>query len=112
MSHQHPGFDINEVGFLDTPDDHPDEYTGTVESFTASEDPDTSAVALWAPTKNGQPVPLCTINVDDISRQISFDAPWCIAESDADDRANDMHEAVVAEITQRMAVGDLFEEQL
>lgn len=64
MSHLHPGFDIHEVGTLDIPEDHPDEYTGAVEAFVAPHDPDTSAVELWAPTKNGQPVAICTLDAD------------------------------------------------
>lgn len=39
-------------------------------------------------------------------QQVYFDSPWAIAEVDADDRANDMHEAVVAEITNRLAAGE------
>lgn len=39
----------------------------------------------------------------DVTRQVDFDSPWMIAESDADDRANDMHEAVVAELTAKIA---------
>jgi hypothetical protein len=35
----------------------------------------------------------------DVSREISFDSPWMISEIDADDRANDQHEAVVSEIS-------------
>jgi hypothetical protein len=41
----------------------------------------------------------------DVSRQISFESPWCISEVDADDRANDQHEAVVWEISDRLASG-------
>lgn len=35
----------------------------------------------------------------DISKEITFDSPWAISEFDADDKANDMHEAVVDELT-------------
>lgn len=38
-------------------------------------------------------------------REISFDSPWAIGEVDADDKANDMHEAVVDEITKRLKEG-------
>ena len=38
----------------------------------------------------------------DVSREISFESPWCISEVDADDRANDQHEAVVSEISARL----------
>lgn len=44
----------------------------------------------------------------DVGRQVNFDAPWSIAEVDAEDRANEMHEAVVAEIMARMAAGETF----
>lgn len=47
----------------------------------------------------------------DVSRQISFDSPWAIDEIDADDRANDMHEQVVAEISRRLKKGDKFENE-
>ena len=47
----------------------------------------------------------------DFSLEISFESPWCISEVDADirvanDRANDQHEAVVWEISARLASGD------
>lgn len=42
----------------------------------------------------------------DVSREISFESPWCILEVDANDRANDQHEAVVWEISARLASGD------
>jgi len=42
----------------------------------------------------------------DFSREISFESPWCISDVDADDRANDQHEAVVWEISARLASGD------
>lgn len=44
----------------------------------------------------------------DGSRQISFDSPCNLAELDADDKANDMHEAVVAEITEKLIQGNKF----
>ena len=34
----------------------------------------------------------------DVSKEVQFSSPWAIADVDADDRANDMHEAVVSEI--------------
>lgn len=43
----------------------------------------------------------------DVSRQISFDSPWAISESDADDRANDMHEAVVSELEHKLMTGNI-----
>ncbi len=45
----------------------------------------------------------------DSSRQINFDSPWAIAELDADDKANDMHEKVVEEITEKLLKGEKFE---
>ena len=35
----------------------------------------------------------------DVSRQINFDSPWSIDKIDADDKANEMHELVIAELT-------------
>lgn len=46
----------------------------------------------------------------DVSRQVSFKSPWAINRVDADDKANDMHEVVVTEITQRLKDGDKFKE--
>ena len=45
----------------------------------------------------------------DVSKQIEFDNDWCIAEQDADDKANEMHEAVVLEITEKLLKGYKFE---
>ena len=42
----------------------------------------------------------------DFSREISFESPWCISDANANDRANDQHEAVVSEISARLASGD------
>jgi len=42
----------------------------------------------------------------DFFREISFESPWCISEVDADDRANDQHEAVVWEICAKLSSGD------
>ena len=39
----------------------------------------------------------------DVGKQIYFNSQWSIAKPDADDLANDMHEKVVAEITELMA---------
>jgi len=49
----------------------------------------------------------------DFSREISFESPWCISEVDEDiraanDRANDQHEAVVSEISARLAGSSVF----
>ena len=43
-----------------------------------------------------------------VSKQVYFDSPWAIQEVDADDRANDMHEAVVSEIMGKLANGETF----
>ena len=43
-----------------------------------------------------------------VSQQIDFESEWAIAELDADDKANDMHEAVVAEITSRLLDNEKF----
>jgi hypothetical protein len=45
----------------------------------------------------------------DVERQVSFAADWAIAEVDADDRANDMHEAVVDELTARLEREEIFD---
>mgnify|MGYP006953970073 CR=1 FL=1 len=44
-----------------------------------------------------------------VSREVYFESDWAIKEQDADDRANEMHESVVAEITQRLLNGEKFE---
>jgi hypothetical protein len=43
-----------------------------------------------------------------VEQEVSFDSPWAIAEADADDRANDMHEAVVDELVARLEDGEVF----
>ena len=43
----------------------------------------------------------------DVSKQISFDSEWAIAEQDADDKANDMHETVVAELSRKLEEGNI-----
>lgn len=40
----------------------------------------------------------------DVGKQIYFNSQWSIAKPGADDLANDMHEKVVAEITELMAL--------
>lgn len=44
----------------------------------------------------------------DVSKQVSFDSDWAIGEIDADDKANEMHEAVVSEITKKLLAGEKF----
>ena len=44
-----------------------------------------------------------------VSKQVYFDSDWAIAEPDADDKANEMHEAVVAEISTKLEQGYKFE---
>jgi hypothetical protein len=41
----------------------------------------------------------------DESREVTFDSPSQIADQDADDLANDMHEAVVVELTSKLEQG-------
>lgn len=43
----------------------------------------------------------------DVERPVEFDSPRTINEIDADDKANDMHEAVVVELMEKMEKGDL-----
>ena len=43
----------------------------------------------------------------DVEKQISFDSQWAISERDADDKANDMHEVVVGELTQKLINDDI-----
>ena len=48
-------------------------------------------------------------NDADVSKQIYFDSDWAITEIDADDRANEMHEKVIAEISEKLLNGHTFE---
>ena len=43
-----------------------------------------------------------------ISRQVYFNSDWRISELDADDKANDMHEKVVEEITKGLLSGNKY----
>ena len=43
----------------------------------------------------------------DIHHQVPFDSKWSINKIDADDEANKMHEAVVAEISEKLLRGDV-----
>ena len=43
----------------------------------------------------------------DVTQEIHFDSEWAISEIDADDRANDMHENVVAELSKKLIRGEL-----
>lgn len=45
----------------------------------------------------------------DVSKQVHFDSDWSISEVDADDKANEMHEAVVAEISTKLVQGYKFD---
>lgn len=42
----------------------------------------------------------------DVSREVEIHGQWRISEIDADDKANDMHEVAVAEITERIKKGE------
>lgn len=44
----------------------------------------------------------------DVTREIRFESPWVVSEIDADDIANNQHEAVVDEITQGLAAGKTY----
>lgn len=44
----------------------------------------------------------------DVQRQVFFDSPWAIREIDADDKANDMHEAVCEEISKKLSEGHTY----
>lgn len=44
----------------------------------------------------------------DVTKNVYFDSEWAIDEIDADDKANDMHEAVVKEITEKLLSGNKF----
>ena len=44
----------------------------------------------------------------DVSREIQFESPWQVSEINADDVANNQHEAVVDEITQNLAAGKTY----
>jgi len=41
----------------------------------------------------------------DVTKEVRFDSPWSINESDADNEANDMHETVVDEIIENLLSG-------
>jgi hypothetical protein len=43
----------------------------------------------------------------DVSRMVSFESEWAIRIPDADDKANDMHEAVCEELTKKLLNGEL-----
>jgi len=43
----------------------------------------------------------------DVCQPISLNSPHTISEIDADDRANNMHEAVVAELSERLLAGEV-----
>jgi len=41
----------------------------------------------------------------DVSREVSFDSPWAVNKVDGDDIANDQHEVVVAELSNKLEKG-------
>ncbi|MBW2675849.1 MAG: hypothetical protein JRD89_21015 [Deltaproteobacteria bacterium] len=47
----------------------------------------------------------------DITKEVPFDSPWSISVLDADDKANDMHEAVVAEIMEGLQQGNVYKQR-
>lgn len=42
----------------------------------------------------------------DVGREIIFNSAWSVHELDAEDKANDMHEAVVSELTAKLERGE------
>ena len=46
----------------------------------------------------------------DSEKYINIDSDWRLNEMDNDDKANDMHETIVAEITKKLENEDVFEE--
>ncbi|MBC8186476.1 hypothetical protein H8E88_35800 [candidate division KSB1 bacterium] len=44
----------------------------------------------------------------DVGKQVDFESEWSIGEIDADDKANDMHEKVVEEITNGLLNGNVY----
>jgi hypothetical protein len=42
----------------------------------------------------------------DVTREVLFESPWMVREVEADDIANDQHDAVVSEIEQRIVNGE------
>jgi len=45
----------------------------------------------------------------DVHRRISFDSPWAIDKFNTEDKANDMHETVVSEISRKLRKRKTFE---
>lgn len=43
-----------------------------------------------------------------VSEQISFDSDWAISEPFQDNKANDMHEAVVSEVSEKLSHGEKY----
>ena len=47
----------------------------------------------------------------DVARKVDFDSPWALedkpTEENSDNNANDMHEAVVKEITEKLLAGEM-----
>lgn len=42
----------------------------------------------------------------DVTKQVSFDSEWAISELNADDKANEMHEKVVSELSNKLLSGE------
>jgi hypothetical protein len=42
----------------------------------------------------------------DVTKEVTFDSPWCVEAADADDVANAQHDMVVNEIKERMEAGE------
>lgn len=43
----------------------------------------------------------------DVTKEINFESPWAIGEVDADDKANEMHDAVCKELLLKLEQGEL-----
>ena len=63
---RNPGYEVLSIGRLDlSPDDHPDTYTGDVTGFhKIGEQYD--QLQLYAETRTGQPVELCTLDCEEL----------------------------------------------
>jgi len=78
-----------------------------------------STVGLYQPTPDGKFEPLGANNRmfetmvfysdpkdtryhdADVKKEVQFESPWFICDEDADDKANEMHDAVVKEIAKK-----------
>lgn len=47
-------------------------------------------------------------NDADVTKEVSFESEWAISYLDAEDKANEMHENVITEITAKLSIGHTF----